>query len=273
MHKPQPNTSTGVLRAVILAGLKGKYDQHHELLRRSQQVNKLDEHKDDAPSSVTETHSAVNTSKATTKASALRRRAPKLALAALALLLFVYLVNNLHQQLIERHQAQVTAQNQKKVSQVLGTESQKESLGSPVRLKIPKIHVDAAVEYVGLAPDGTMEVPNDTVDVGWFDLGPRPGEKGSAVIAGHFNGSHGETGVFSDLDKLKAGDTLYVQDDQGKSLTFVVRGSRVYTPGYADDVFGSGDGTHLNLITCEGSWDAVNKSYSKRLVVFTDREE
>jgi len=29
---------------------------------------------------------------------------------------------------------------------------------------------------------------------------------------------------------------------------------------------------HLNLITCEGVWDKVSKSYSKRLVVFTDRE-
>src|SRR3989344_2613905 len=29
---------------------------------------------------------------------------------------------------------------------------------------------------------------------------------------------------------------------------------------------------HLNLITCEGAWDKVSRTYSQRLVVFTDRE-
>lgn len=115
-----------------------------------------------------------------------------------------------------------------------------------------------------------MEVPSNIADVGWFKLGSKPGEKGSAVIAGHFNGPNGETGVFADLFKLKEGDRMYIEDDQGKSLTFVVRESRLYDPGYADEVFSKSDGAHLNLITCDGTWDGDKKSYSKRLVVFAD---
>ena len=42
-----------------------------------------------------------------------------------------------------------------------------------------------AVEDVGLTPGGAMDVPKGPSDVAWFDLGPRPGEVGSAVIAGH----------------------------------------------------------------------------------------
>lgn len=99
---------------------------------------------------------------------------------------------------------------------------------------------------------------------------PRPGERGSAVIAGHLDGVNGEAGVFTNLDKLKVGDKLYVEDDKKISTMFVVREIRTFDPGYADDVFGRSDSAHLNLITCDGVWDGTKKSYTKRLVVFAD---
>ncbi|MDO8655387.1 MAG: sortase, partial [bacterium] len=149
------------------------------------------------------------------------------------------------------------------------------SLGLPTRLKIPSIRVDAGFQYVGLASDGAMDAPKGPADVGWFNLGPRPGENGSAVIAGHYGRwKTGEGSVFDDLNKLSQGDKLYVEDEKGAVVTFVVRESRKYDPNAdASDVFGSNDGkSHLNLVTCEGVWDKVSKTYSNRLVVFTDRE-
>lgn len=154
--------------------------------------------------------------------------------------------------------------------QVLAIESLKERPGIPMRLKIPQISVDAAIEYVGLTSQGAMEVPNSIVAVGWFGLGVRPGEKGSAVIAGHFNGKKGEEGVFAKLSQLKAGDKLYTIDNKGASLAFVIREIRTFDPGYEDNVFSRNDSAHLNLITCDGTWNAFKKSYSKRLVVFAD---
>jgi len=147
--------------------------------------------------------------------------------------------------------------------------------GLPVRLKIPVINIDAAVEHVGLTPNGEMGAPKGPIEVAWFDLGPRPGENGSAVIAGHYGQwKNGEGSVFDDLNKLKRGDILYVEDDTGATTIFIVRESRNYEPNAdASDVFNLNDGKpHLNLITCEGVWDAVSKSYSQRLVVFTDKE-
>lgn len=150
-------------------------------------------------------------------------------------------------------------------------QEQHETQAFPVRLKIPGINVDAAIEYVGLTPQGAMDVPGHNGTVGWYKFGPSPGATGSAVISGHFDGKKGESGVFNNLNKLKPGDKIYVINDQGATVAFSVREGKTYNPGYADEVFSPNDsGTHLNLITCDGIWDKNNKSYSKRLVVFAD---
>ena len=133
-------------------------------------------------------------------------------------------------------------QYQEVKQQVLGIKIQNEVKTFPVRLKIPSINVDANIQQVGVSDNGEMDVPSNTVDVGWFKLGPRPSEKGSAVLAGHFNGENGTAGVFANLHKLKKDDMLYIEDDKGTLTAFVVRESRTYEPGYADEVFSRNDG-------------------------------
>lgn len=149
------------------------------------------------------------------------------------------------------------------------------SPGLPVRLTIPAIHVDAVVEYVGLTGDGAVEVPKDPLHVAWFNLSPRPGERGVSVIDGHFGWKNNLPAVFDDLHTLRKGDRLYVEDDKGVITTFVVQKTRNYNQSEdASGVFDSSDGKiHLNLITCEGVWNVVSKNYSERFVVFTDKEE
>jgi LPXTG-site transpeptidase (sortase) family protein len=156
----------------------------------------------------------------------------------------------------------------KSVSQ--GSTVNKNTLGLPVRLTIPVINVNAAIQHLGVTANGEMEVPNSSIDVGWFKLGSRPGENGSAVIVGHVDDPNGKAGIFMNLYQLKKGDTLYIEDDTGRTLSFVVRESRLYDPGYAEEVFSANDKAHLNLITCDGVWDGTKKSYTKRLVVFAD---
>jgi LPXTG-site transpeptidase (sortase) family protein len=151
---------------------------------------------------------------------------------------------------------------------------EKAGLELPIRLKIPKIKVDADIESVGLTSDGAMAAPIKPANAAWYNLGPRPGEQGSSVIDGHFGWwKNGSQGVFNNLSKLQKGDKLYVQDGKGGTATFVVRESRLYDPNAdASDVFNSDDGkSHLNLITCEGVWNKYAKQYSRRLVVFTDK--
>lgn len=144
----------------------------------------------------------------------------------------------------------------------------------PVRLKIPKINVDAAIEYVSLTPAGAMGVPDGPTTVAWFQDGPRPGDKGSAVIDGHFGiWKGGIPTVFNDLYKLRKGDEILVEDEKGVAITFVVSELRIYDDNQdALDVFTSNDNkSHLNLITCEGIWSRSLQRFPSRLVVFTDK--
>jgi Sortase domain len=74
-------------------------------------------------------------------------------------------------------------------------------VGRPTRIVIPAIGVEARVVAVGLRADGAMEVPD--VDLaGWYRPGPRPGERGPAVIVGHVDSRSGPA-VFYALNQLR----------------------------------------------------------------------
>ena len=50
---------------------------------------------------------------------------------------------------------------------------------APVRLRIPAIDVDSALEALGRAPDQTIELPGEPGTAGWWSGGPsRPGRTG-----------------------------------------------------------------------------------------------
>lgn len=153
-------------------------------------------------------------------------------------------------------------------------EDGKINLSLPVRLKIPKINIDATVDHVGLAPDGTMDVPNSPENTAWFNLGPRPGEIGSSVIDGHSGLKNNTPAVFDNLYKLQKGNKIYVEDSSGTITTFVVREIRTYKNNEeVPEVFNSSDNqAHLNLITCTGAWNDAEKTRSDRLVIFSDKE-
>lgn len=146
------------------------------------------------------------------------------------------------------------------------------SIGLPIRLKISKLKIDAPVKSLGLTSDGAMDTTKGPYDVAWYKFGPRPGEKGSAVIAGHYGRwKNGAISVFNKLNTLVKGDIISVKDDKGVIISFVVRESKLYAPtADATDIFYSNDGkSHLNLVTCVQ--DKISKKYTKRLVVFTDK--
>jgi LPXTG-site transpeptidase (sortase) family protein len=144
--------------------------------------------------------------------------------------------------------------------------------GLPVRLEIPVIGVDSFIEDAFITPQGAMEVPSGTVDVAWFALGPHPGQVGSAVIGGHFGIENGVPFVFYNLYKLRVGDKIYITNDYGNTLTFVVSSTALFAANAnATNVFTSSDGeAHLNLITCEGIWNEIAGEYPERTVIFAN---
>lgn len=147
--------------------------------------------------------------------------------------------------------------------------------GIPKTLVIPKIKVHAPIESVGLDATQKMDVPKDPQDGGWYNLGFRPGEQGSAVIDGHLDTVTGAPAIFYYLSSLQSGDTIQVIDDQDQTYTFDVSDMQIYDYDKVplQQVFASTDKTRLNLITCRGVFDKKTKNYSKRVVVYTELQK
>ncbi len=141
------------------------------------------------------------------------------------------------------------------------------------RLLIPAIGVNAPIESIGVRPDGAMETPGQSPwnDVGWYNAGPRPSERGSAVIAGHLDRPGGNPAVFWRLRDLHVGDSVLVVDAQGKTLRFNVTRIMFYPPQEApvQDIFGNTAGSFLNLTTCAGDWIPTQHQTALRVVVYT----
>ncbi len=144
---------------------------------------------------------------------------------------------------------------------------------NPVRLIIPAIAINAPVEWVGTQPNADLATPIQSPwqDVGWYNLGPHPGERGSAVIDGHLDRPGGLPAVFWRLRDLHDGDEVLVKNTLGKTLRFQVTRIELYPPQDApiQDIFGNWGGMYLNLITCAGDWIPSQHQTNLRLVVYT----
>ena len=117
-----------------------------------------------------------------------------------------------------------------------------------------------------------MDVPKDILTAARYELGTRPGDVGSAVIDGHFGLQNGIPAIFDLLHTLHEGDEVDIEDASGIKIVFIVREVQLYdAKADATDIFISHDGkAHLNLITCGGIRNPDVRTYSKRIVVFTD---
>ena len=139
----------------------------------------------------------------------------------------------------------------------------------PSRLRIPAIGVDSWIGAVALRKDGSMNVPDNLWTSSWLATGPRPGQPGNAVIAGHRG--VGTPALFSHLETVQPGDRIYVSDAAGNQLIYVV--TRVASMDLSTStqvaVFGPTSGQNLVLITCFGRYIPSARTYDHRLVVFS----
>ncbi len=147
-----------------------------------------------------------------------------------------------------------------------------ENLGiDPMRIEIPSISVDAHIEKVGRIENGQMGVPENVDNTGWFKPGTKPGDRGSAVIAGHVDDRTGPS-VFYELDSLEVGDEVIIKDENDKKITFEVVGMESFQRNDApvSEIFGYTSRRMLNLITCTGDFDTAAGTHEERLVVYTE---
>jgi Sortase domain len=139
----------------------------------------------------------------------------------------------------------------------------------PVRLAIPKLHVASPLERLGRAPDGTVQVPSRWDLPGWYALGPRPGDPGSAVVLGHVDSTRGPA-VFFRLRELRPGDQIDVTRADGSSVGFVVQRTAQYDKQRfpTDEVYYPTLTPTLRLVTCGGRFDFTAGHYRSNIIVF-----
>jgi hypothetical protein len=141
----------------------------------------------------------------------------------------------------------------------------------PTSFRIPSTGATSELLSLGLRPNGTLEVPPDGpgAPASWYNGSPTPGELGPAVLLGHVNATDGGPGIFADLRKLKAGDTIEVTRQDGTTAVFTFdRGEQYEKDAFPTaKVYGNTEGAELRLITCDG-FDPETGEFDDNYVVY-----
>lgn len=142
-------------------------------------------------------------------------------------------------------------------------------VAAPASLAIPSIGVDTRLIRLGLNPDKSLQVPRNYSLAGWYTKGAAPGERGPAVIAGHYDSVDGPA-VFYGLSQLRPGQSVQVRRADGSVAKFSVDRVERFSKGRfpTDEVYGWVARPELRLITCGGSFDYSTRHYRDNIVVF-----
>ncbi|MFB8243525.1 class F sortase [Streptomyces sp. NPDC055952] len=140
----------------------------------------------------------------------------------------------------------------------------------PRRIRVPAIRVDAPLTGLGLTRAGSLDVPPAARPelAGWYEAGTTPGERGTAIVAGHVDNAEGPA-VFYRLGSLAKGSTIEVDRRDGRVAVFTVDAVEVYDARDFPDakVYGPARRPELRVITCGGGWSR-GTGYRGNVVVF-----
>jgi sortase (surface protein transpeptidase) len=145
---------------------------------------------------------------------------------------------------------------------------------APLRVRIPRLGVNAVLEQLDLNPDGTIGVPTVPAEAGWYRWSAQPGDPGPAVILGHVDAPDVGAAVFYRLGDLHDGDRISVERADGTLARFLVTAVAEFAKaGFPTSaVYGPTTRPALRLITC-GDWDPATHSYLGNTVVFADLDD
>ncbi len=148
-------------------------------------------------------------------------------------------------------------------------EPKRTEMPPPTHIEIPAIGVSAPVIPLGLNPDGTLEVPKDFDDTGWFTDAAEPGERGAAVVAGHVDSKSGPA-VFFHLRALRRGDSIEITLKDRSNVRYVVTSSAQVPKNHfpTERVYAQTWRPTLRLITCGGEFDSSTGHYVDNYIVF-----
>ena len=146
----------------------------------------------------------------------------------------------------------------------------------PRALYIDKLSIAARIMPMGVTDDNSVDAPRNIYDAGWYTGSARPDKAGAMFVDGHASGAS-RLGLFAYIDTLQAGDSVVVEKGDGQRIEYVVRAVETYAADAVDmdkvlKPYTKG-AKGLNLMTCTGSWVPDEKTYDKRVVVYTEQVE
>ncbi|CAN7368906.1 class F sortase [Knoellia sp. LjRoot47] len=125
--------------------------------------------------------------------------------------------------------------------------------GTPTRLRIPDLSIDAQIVTVGVSSTGELDVPERVSTVGWDRYTAAAGApEGTALIAGHVNGTRGRRGALWNLAAAKPGQTVTLDTATGRTTYRVTAIRQVPKTGLPTDITRADGGHRLVIVTCGG---------------------
>ncbi|WP_082573511.1 class F sortase [Cellulomonas sp. Root137] len=140
----------------------------------------------------------------------------------------------------------------------------------PVRLVVPDVGIDMAVDPVGVQEDGEMEIPEDADRAGWYRFGPAPADPaGATVVAAHVDSVQTGIGQFARLLDVAVGATITVISADGGVREYRVVGvEKIAKEGApVDQWFDRSGAPRLVLVTCGGTFRRDIGHYTDNVVV------
>lgn len=141
----------------------------------------------------------------------------------------------------------------------------------PVRLRLPRLHIDAPVLPVSVGVDRLLDVPDNPRQLGWWTTSGTPGmPSASVVIDGHVDSATRGPGALFLLREAQPGDEIVLTNATEVATRYTVVGRRSYAKATLPvaEVFALGVGPRLVLITCGGPFNQTTRHYADNIVVY-----
>ncbi|MGW6916018.1 class F sortase [Kitasatospora sp. NPDC054939] len=140
----------------------------------------------------------------------------------------------------------------------------------PTRIRIPAVKLDAPVTGLGLDGAGRLAAPPETDRnlAGWYRGGAAPGQRGTAILAGHVDLADGPA-VFYHLGALRRGDRVEIDREDGATAVYQLYAIEVHDrKDFPDDrVYGQAADAQLRVITCGGPYSEA-QGYAGNVVAY-----
>ena len=140
----------------------------------------------------------------------------------------------------------------------------------PQRIRVDSLGIDMAIDPVGLAADGAMELPKDPSLAAWYRFGPSPASAaGATVIAAHVDSLVYDIGPFAQLATATAGTEIVVTTEDGQDRRYAVESVQTVTKQDVpwDSIFDRSGSNRLTLVTCGGEFDYDALTYLSNVIV------